>query len=100
MQETFEEALWPRHLEYRNSVLATVGSKGKVHILDAEQPPAKILADALPIVDAWAVKVAARGDHKKSDDKSLFVARAMGALEAATSADVRTKRKIVPRATL
>ena len=46
-QETFEEALWPRHLEYRDSALAASDSKGTVHLLDAEQAPAKILHDIL-----------------------------------------------------
>lgn len=94
-QETFEEALWPRHLEYRDSALATTtaAAKGSVHILNGEQLPAHILADALPIVDEWAGSVVAGGRHSASAEKAALVAREMDALAAASTAAEKVNRR-------
>ena len=111
MQETFDEALWPRHVEYRDSVLAAPAStakgetergseaetdretEGGVHILNGEQSPALILADALPIVDAWAGGVVAGGRHSASAERAALVAREMDALAAASTAAEQVKRR-------
>ncbi len=100
MQETFEEALWPRHLEYRRSALAAADSKGPVHVLDGEQAPTKILDDTLPILDEWAVKVVTEGRHGSSAEKAVLIAREMDALDAGSTAAEKTKRQAAPRATL
>ena len=92
-QETFDEALWPRHLEYRNTTLAATGSAGKVHILDAEQPPATIFANTLPIVDEWAVGVVAGGHHSASEEKTMLINREMEALHSVSTAAEKTKRR-------
>ena len=93
MQETFEEALWPRHLEYRNSVIAESGSVGNLHVLDAEQPPAKIVTDALPIVDDWAARVVAEGRHGTSAEKTSKIALELRALEAASTAAEKARAR-------
>ena len=113
-QETFEEALWPRHVEYRTEALAAAvstraaanetadtaeHSRGKLHILDAEQPPERILSEALPIVDGWAVGVVAAGQHVASEEKMALVDREMESLASASTAAERIKRRR-PRAAL
>ena len=92
-QETFDEALWPRHLEYRATALAATGSAGDVHILDAEQPPATILANALPIVDEWAVSVVAGGHHSNSEQKMTLIDQEMDTLHSVSTAAEKTKRR-------
>jgi hypothetical protein len=116
-QETFEEALWPRHVEYRTEALAAAAStraaanetadtadtaehnRGKLHILDAEQPPEEILSEALPIVDGWAVGVVAAGQHVASEEKTALVDREMESLASASTAAEQIKRRR-PRAAL
>ena len=102
VQETFDEALWPRHLEYRNSALAASDSKRKVHVLDAEQAPAKILDDALPIVDDWAVSVVTMRRHNSSKEKNSLIAREMDALNAGSTAAAKksSMQTSAPRCTL
>lgn len=93
MQETFDEALWPRHLEYRESALTSSDSNSNLHIVDAEQSPAQILADVLRIVDPWVAFIVARGHYGGSDEKATLVAREMDKLEAAsTAAEKKSKR--------
>ena len=47
--ETFREALWPRHLEYKRAV--SPDASPDVHVLDGEQTPDAILVRALPSRD-------------------------------------------------
>ena len=44
--ETFREALWPRHLEYKRAV--SPDASPDVHVLDGEQTPDAMLVRALP----------------------------------------------------
>ena len=51
---TFEEALWPRHLEYEAAV-GPAGAGSGVTVLSGEEPAEVVLAAALAIVRPWAV---------------------------------------------
>eukprot|EP01052_Picozoa_sp_SAG31_P036842 SAG31_NODE_4656_length_3065_cov_13.806136_2_plen_208_part_00 len=69
--QTFETALWPKHLAYKSSVLQCDASARGVTVLSGEDPPDVVFRHAIALVRPWAVSELGLLPASEADPLSL-----------------------------